>query len=463
MVSAVSDEPSIVVGAGWQERIMRKSMQGNASEGAALQRNASGVSESSGRSSQRVVLPMAQKARMRAALGKESVFFSGEQAVKEVAKANGIWNWALVGHADADMFNLFAGGAGVVEDMQEALGSHPYLSGVVRMTFAHPGGNTTKWVSVHAPYADNGDKMVEALKLIVDVSAKAQLRSQDDCTSAFVIDALRKAATVEDADVFTEDNYLRAKQQESLEVGQTLGSQEEKARAAEKMQPPPLEEPVHDVEPPDAFINVDNMRQRQKMKPLKVGDQVEIYSVRNNNWCYDGEVAEFVDESTTRDTVKLRAGSMKVTYSSGTQFKWLPPSQFQTHVRESIRPRPPTRKVGQLTEQTRSWFVDLNRGFLRWWPSEQEMLAKQQPAKCFSLLGLQMQEPEGDGTSFKVRSDGTRGVFYCFDCQTKEAAHQWCEALWEHSEYCWQIRELQRATDQNIEVRRELRASVLER
>lgn len=211
-------------------------------------------------------------------------------------------------------------------------------------------------------------------------------------------------------------------------------------------------------------------RQRKSIKPMKIGDQVEVYSHRYGEWMLDAEVVEFVSESCIRDDLQVRAGSMKVIFNSGRQFRWLEPVQFADFVRPSLRPAPPPRLTGRLSKETHNWLTEwhqrfflLDHGFMEWWESERDMLAEKAPNKAFSLLGLHMMEPVGDGTRFTIRTDGTKGVLYSFDGFTVKDTRQWVEAIWEHAEYCEELTEMEAVKEQGVEVRRELLSSLEKR
>merc|ERR1719189_2306929 len=62
------------------------------------------------------------------------MFSNGEEALREVAKADGLWNWALVG-PDATKFPLAGGGMGGVEEMRGVVGHRAHSFGLLRMTF----------------------------------------------------------------------------------------------------------------------------------------------------------------------------------------------------------------------------------------------------------------------------------------------------------------------------------------
>merc|ERR1719416_384544 len=79
--------------------------------------------------------------RKRAAEKKDPTFFTGEDAMHEVAKEDGVWDWALVG-PDPEKLPLAAGGHGRVEDMQAVLSNFPILFGLVRLSFAPAEGKT---------------------------------------------------------------------------------------------------------------------------------------------------------------------------------------------------------------------------------------------------------------------------------------------------------------------------------
>lgn len=437
---------------------------------------------------------MADMGRKRCAENNSPMFYSGDEALREVAKAEGKWCWALVG-PDAENLQLSAGGSGPVEDMQEALGNHPCLFGLLRMSFAHEKGVKVKHIFIQASNTDDedagftgrqrgqamskGSKMEEIIKKIVNTNVKIEITSTEECTLPWVIRTLQKVVSGFEANIVTEENFHKAKElekeklkAEQPELAQQIEEQEEIEKVAEEMPPPPIEEPVIELEPStEVEQEASTQKQRKSIKQMyRVGDQVEVWSIKTEKWIIDGEVADLTDESCVRDNVKVRAGSMKIVYGDGKRFKWLMPHQFDTQLRESLRPRPPARLIGQLHKETHNWqtawharYFELNRGFLQWWVSEKDYKDKKNPQKVFSLLGVHMEEPQGNKTSFKVQSAATKGVLYSFDGKAPEESRKWIEAIWEHSEYCEELKELTQAKAQGTEVRRELVASLAKR
>merc|ERR1719203_713358 len=218
-------------------------------------------------------------------------------------------------------------------------------------------------------------KMAEVMKKFANYSVKSNIKSCEDCNLDFVLCDLRKVVVGMEADIINEDNYILAAEQFKKEYPE-IEDREHRQKQAEEMAPPPLAEPMLEVESIDQVFDAETHRQRKAIKAFKVGDQVEVYSVKNDCWMLDGEVTEDVSETCTKDGVKVRAGSMKIVYAEGKQFKWLPPSLFGTHVRESLRPRPVNPLAGEFMKQTHNWLSEwhtryfvVKKGFLQWWMS----------------------------------------------------------------------------------------------
>merc|ERR1740121_2394302 len=110
---------------------------------------------------------------------------------------------------------------------------------------------------------------------------------------------------------------------------------QEREKRAQEMIAPSLVAPVAEVEHTPSSAERAS-RQRKSIKPMKLGDQVEVYSQRHGKWMLDGEVVEFVQETCRRDDLQVRAGSMKVIFNNGTNFRWLEPTLFEENVRPSL-------------------------------------------------------------------------------------------------------------------------------
>merc|ERR1719414_2584158 len=168
-----------------------------------------------------------ERAKKRA--DKSAMFFTGEEALREVAKPDGQWNWALVG-PDPVKLPLAGGGPGSVEEMRNSIGKHAHSYGLLRMTFGVGDKAKTKFLFIHA--ADDIDSgnftarergqalatepaMHKAIYAMSAFAAKAQLHSPDECTVETLIAKLRAVARG-----LEEKNYDRGELQRSSGVPQ---------------------------------------------------------------------------------------------------------------------------------------------------------------------------------------------------------------------------------------------------
>jgi len=143
------------------------------------------------------------QAKQRATLG-GPVFFSGEEALAEVAKKAGQWNWALVG-PDPVNLPLSAGGAGGVEEMRDSIKNHAHSFGLLRMDFV--GSNDGEVVRsvllcVHTSHADGfnirernkasskRDEVMNRLEKFGKISMRIHFASEEDCNFEHVIGKL---------------------------------------------------------------------------------------------------------------------------------------------------------------------------------------------------------------------------------------------------------------------------------
>merc|ERR1719189_3526316 len=140
------------------------------------------------------------KAKQRAARGLKA-FFYGKDALEEVAREEGIWNWALVG-PNPDKLPLAGGGNGGVDEMRETVGRYPHSFGLLRMAFGVGDARKTKFCYIHA--ADDVDSgyftsrqrgqamamephMAKVIHDISSVALKVQINCKEDCTIEHVI------------------------------------------------------------------------------------------------------------------------------------------------------------------------------------------------------------------------------------------------------------------------------------
>lgn len=202
---------------------------------------------------------------------------------------------------------------------------------------------------------------------------------------------------------------------------------------------------------------------RRKAKLFKVGDVVEVYSVKQQKWVLDGEIRAVTKEFLVEDGFKIRAGSMKVVFANATRYKWVAPQHITEHIRPSPRVKPPPIRMGTMqlqvsSEEGTEWtafHVEVNRGFFQWWESE-ELARKGTRATGMAYLhGLQLFQ---EGEVLKLRSSATQGATYTFTAASEEEAQEWVTALWEHAGFCEEIKDFQEAKDAGTNVREELLA-----
>jgi len=443
----------------------------------------------------------AQKGRLRCADNTELVFYDGLQALQEVAKPDGGWNWALVGPDPVNM-PLSAGGFGLVEDMQDALGNFPILFGLIRFSFkyaVHYGdgkASVVKHVFIQASNSDDEDggkfnarqrgqaiavegKMVEVMKGLANFAVKVEVTSKELCNTINMILGLQKAASGADAKIISVDNYNEGRQLVTIKLrggmhdaslsealALLISQEEERRRTGEDFVNPlaSVAEPAH-----EPVLDRDPSRQRKSVKQMKVGDQVELFSPFLNKWFLDGEVMEAVTETTTIDRTQVGAGSVKVVYNNFKQFRWLAPAQFAGQLRPSLRPSPPQRISFHLGKETHGWFTEwhkrffvLDHGCILWWVSEEEKDSAK-PQKVFSLLGLHMQDPARGDKKFKFMTTATKGVLYSFEGETPDDTLWIVDAIYEHSEYREEIAEWDDAKHETPEAKEALAASQQER
>merc|ERR1740121_513445 len=111
--------------------------------------------------------------------------------------------------------------------------------------------------------------------------------------------------------------------EEQPEKAAKLQKQEEREKKAEEMVAPSAEAPVAEVA--DVAVTAErSTRQRKSIKPMKMGDQVEVYSHQHKQWMLDGEVLERVEETGVRDGISVPAGAIKVVFNHGRHFRWMP-------------------------------------------------------------------------------------------------------------------------------------------
>lgn len=139
------------------------------------------------------------RAKERATIG--PAIFSGEMALKEVAKKDGAWNWALVGPDPS--LPLSGGGSGGVEEMRASVNNHPHSVGLLRYTFGDGIGGRMVLIAIHTSCVEGfnikernrakekAEQVQQSLERFGKLSAKIRIINEEECTLDFVIDKLR--------------------------------------------------------------------------------------------------------------------------------------------------------------------------------------------------------------------------------------------------------------------------------
>lgn len=423
------------------------------------------------------------KRAMRRADHAGPMFFTGEEALREVAKPDGAWNWALVG-PDPRQLPLVGGGAGSVKEMRSAIGKHAHSYGLLRMTFGVEAKAKTKFLFIHA--ADDIDSgsftarergqalavepaMHKAIYSLHAFAAKVQLHSPSECTVEYMIDRLRSVVCGMDEKVITLENFYAAIEYHRLahpEQQQAVEEKQEHTRMAEQ-----LAEPLPEAAQPELVTPLPtgelghsaSQRQRRKVKAYPKGAVVEIYSLRHNAWIFDGEVTDMVDETRVIDGAQVVAGSVKVVFLNGTQFEWVAPQQISSRLRTSSRPAPPDTMCGTLQKETHSWwaywhmrYVEVKGGFFRWWADAVQAATGNAEKQGLYLLGMQLTR---QGNEFTVKSNNSGGEIYKFKADTEKDAAAWEKALWLHAGYCEEVNDSEMAKKGSQMVQSELHSA----
>merc|ERR1719203_2738096 len=220
--------------------------------------------------------------------------FRGEEALAEVAKLDGLWDWALVG-PDPIRLPLAGGGFGGIEEMRAALGKHAHTFGLMRLTFGVGARATAKYLFIHASDSiDSGrfsalkhgqasavePQMRDAVYKFAAFSATVHINSAEECTVENLVDKLRDVA---DSKSINMDSFrAAAENQKEQHPAEDKLKQERQDHAAvvEKMEVPRAE--AAEAEPeviPEAVHTRSSSKLRQKVKLFCKGDVVEIYSM----------------------------------------------------------------------------------------------------------------------------------------------------------------------------------------
>jgi len=415
----------------------------------------------------------AERARKRAEQG-EPIFYEGKEAIGEVARKEGIWNWVLLG-PDPEEIPLVSGGGGGIEEMNEAMGQHAQSVALIRAAFGVGEEATTKFIIVQVKasgrftmqergQATTGAPQVqkEIEKSVPQGSLKIEMGSQEECTVAnFVAKLLEVSA--DDAEKMTEEGY-RVALEEHKKANPFLQKQEEKQEQVKELlvavQAPPSAAvaPEPEAQPAEAE-ETEPSKLRDKVKTFQKGEMVEVFSSKTNQWMVDAEVVQVVQEACVIDNFNVKAGSMKVVYNNGARFKWVAPSQID-NIRASNRPRPPDSHMGMMQKETHNWitqwherYFELQRGFLQWWMTEKDAKGAVAPNGSLYLLGLQLKI---DGSNLKMRSDNSNQVIYTFRVEDEEQSKAWVDALWAHAGYCGDVKDFFQVKQDGSQMRKEL-------
>lgn len=405
--------------------------------------------------------------------------FSGEDALSEVGKDDGRWNWALVG-PDPERLPLAGGGAKSIEEMRGVFGKQAHCFGLLRMSFGVDNPET-RFLYIHASDdIDSGNfssvergkavamepKMEEAIRKFASFSAKIRLHSVEECTVESLVDKLRSVVRGVDTEILTVENFRAAVEAEKAqhpEEQQKEQQEEKKQEFLEKIQAPTSEvataEP--DMQPAEVEEAGRSSRQRKRIKLWTKGDCVEVYSVKHQKWFNDAEIVEVVTETCVREGYRVNAGSMKVVYENGTRFKWVAAQEMDQFLRPSNRPKPVQPRLGDLMKETywlfvprwNKLYVEMHKGFLQWWNTREEAQKRAKPQGSIYLLGLELQL---EGTTFKLRSDSTQGALFTFQAMSEEEAKKWVDDLWLQAEYCSEMLEFHQAQQGGQQMRKEL-------
>lgn len=402
-----------------------------------------------------------RKAKIRAS--KHEDFFYGAEALMNVAKVGGAWNWALVG-PDPDELPLFAGGSGGIEEMRVAIQKqkHAHSFGLLRMSFGVIAEAKHRFLFVHtADPIDSGSfssrergkaaamvpLMEKALKFFVSFTMAVRVEEPDQCTAEFFISKLTSVVSLfADAHLITLDRYHEALREHKELHGKA--DEHSHPLPAPAVGRPSAISAVSDFEQTQPVLStVDDMaedqspRQRQRVKIFKQGDFVEVWSNNSQTWLVDGEVVRVAQETVQFEGKEVVAGSMMVVYNQGRQYKWVPPLHMEEYLRPSSRPKPPPIQVGDMLKlmhsySTTGWsrfYFELRKGYLHWWASADNVETGAEPIESVLMLGLQVREKDA---FLRFRTDSAEGEVYSLRCESEEERERWVEAFWLHAGFC---------------------------
>jgi len=390
---------------------------------------------------------------------RKPVFFSGDEALREVAKPDGLWNWALVG-PDPDKMPLSGGGSGSIDELRHALGAQPSSFGLLRMTFGVGPKAKTKYIYVHASNVDDDSTaaftmrqrgqalakaplMEKAMQKYVQTHVKVEITNQEDCCVGFIMEKLLKVSSVHAAFI-TVEAYEKA--MEEFRAAHPISKEEEEkqveaAKLVEDLAPAPEQhEPEQEAPEQKGDEEKEVTRQRKKVRGYKVGDLVMVWSQQSQGWHDDGEIVQVLEGASMHCKQTLSAGTIKVVYANGRRFKWIGPQDAESILRISGRPVPPPPRWGHLDKETHSattteWhqrFFELSKGFLTWWKERDDYTRKRPCISTVGLLGLQLKV---EATALRFWTTSTKGQMFTVDTGSAEDVAEWAAAMTAHAEY----------------------------
>jgi len=433
--------------------------------------------------------------KVRSSFRAENAPTNGKDAFIDVAKPGGFWNWAACG-PDPEALPLIGGGCRGVKELVDTVTHDAAFVGLFRMSFVLSSGEViNKWiffqvekelrggplepvaeaatVAKEGPNSDVRAKLEEAVTSFVcgEVSLRIKITSKVDCTVENFLQQLHAAETKENVKLLTKEahqlTYEQRKKDDPIivlaeEVQDQLGekAKEIKAKVAPEFQegkaggsaatlPRQATESRADLTGKSevsllgtpTVAGEEGVRLRKKVKPYKVGDLVDIFRSKQNDWLLDGEVVEVANDAGVKDGTSVTAGSCKVTFNAGKEFKWVQPAQFEASLRISGRPRPPEMKTGVFSKETHNWwwvewnerYFELKKGVLSWWTNEAAAKAQKKPSKTIYLLGMQYNQ---DNNKIKVRTAASGSLINHFMWKTSDEAEDWGQAFVEQAVYC---------------------------
>lgn len=409
---------------------------------------------------------------------------SGEEALREVACEGGAWNWALVG-PDPECLPLSAGGAGGIDEMRDAVGKSSHSFGLLRATFGIGEDATTKFIFIHASSDGNavgrrfsarafGQAMMTAPTMEAAIlgfspcSAKLRIRCEEECTIEELVEKLLTTARGGDAELISVQSYQATAACDGFDSERLLEEGEEgEDAAAQPEQEPDPEACSRSRTQAGTFSTEEDATSSEPMHPALcsaggatssrscAGDDAVREAFRTR---LDTTPAELALLEATKaaleemETSRCGAKAMPETRPAPSAIPSAAPPGEVGLLRSRSRERPsidlevPEPVMGQLLMRMHGWFVtwwqplrfQLSRGFLEWWPSEEEARSGAAPSGSMRLQGLQQQD---GGASFKLRVGGKDGAIHSFQADSEEEAKSWVLAIWRHAGYCELVRE----------------------